>query len=435
MKISNKYKKIIILVAIFTSMLVLNLITPLIMDDFNYSFGLNGRIKNFKEIIDFQIVHYLSWGGRSVAHTLLQLFLMNNKMLFNISNAMVYTLLIYLIYSIIKKENEEKPLYLLLIHFSLWFFTPAFGQAFIWLTGSCNYLWTTTIIILFLKLFIDFDNNNNKHNLIKIILYGLLGVIAGWTNENSGAGLISILIAYTIHKKFFCKEKLNKIQIAGAIGSLLGFIIMIMAPGNYKRASGFKDNTFFIIKYLKRFLNITQNATVYLFVLLIILIVLITIYIYKKQKIDNKIYIYFTGAFIAAYSMLLSPDFPPRSWTIVIIFLTISIGKALYDLQTKNNLKDYVIIDIILFTLLIFCNSYINVSREEYSFFKEWNNRIEIINSNKEKEKTDFEFIPIYTTRKQTPSFALADLYDTNDDLNNKRVARYFGIKSIKAKK
>ena len=33
-------------VTIFISMLLLNFITPLIMDDYNYSFGLNGRISN-----------------------------------------------------------------------------------------------------------------------------------------------------------------------------------------------------------------------------------------------------------------------------------------------------------------------------------------------------------------------------------------------------
>ena len=92
----SKTKTLIILSGIFLSMLILNLITPLIMDDFSYAFGTTGRVQNLKDIFDFQIWYYLHWGGRNVAHTLAQFFLMNNKLLFNIMNSAIYTLLIYL---------------------------------------------------------------------------------------------------------------------------------------------------------------------------------------------------------------------------------------------------------------------------------------------------------------------------------------------------
>ena len=48
------------------------------------------------------------------------------------------------------------------------------------------------------------------------------------------------------------KRKLNKIHIFAFISSIIGFIIMIIAPGNYERSSMFNDNTFFIIKWIKR---------------------------------------------------------------------------------------------------------------------------------------------------------------------------------------
>ena len=51
-----------------------------------------------------------------------------------------------------RTEVKNKFLYLILIYFILWFNTPAYGQSFIWLTGSANYLWTSVIALLYIIL-------------------------------------------------------------------------------------------------------------------------------------------------------------------------------------------------------------------------------------------------------------------------------------------
>ena len=102
-------------VTIFISMLVLNFITPLIMDDYNYSFGLNGRISNLKDIFEYQIWFYFNWGGRNIAHTIAQFFLMNNKIIFNIFNSIVFIILLLLILNFSnfnRTEVKNKFLYL-----------------------------------------------------------------------------------------------------------------------------------------------------------------------------------------------------------------------------------------------------------------------------------------------------------------------------------
>ena len=75
----TRTQKILILSIIFLSMFILNMITPLIMDDFNYTFGLNGRINSLLDNINYQSWYYSKWGGRNVAHTIEQFFLMKNK--------------------------------------------------------------------------------------------------------------------------------------------------------------------------------------------------------------------------------------------------------------------------------------------------------------------------------------------------------------------
>ena len=122
-------------------MLTLNVFTPLIAYDYSYSFGIDGRLKNIIDVIEKQINHYFTWGGRIVAHIIAQSFLLFPKIIFSIANTVIYTLLIYVIYLNAKGENKEhKPGMLLLIHLILWFTLPVFGQTCLWLIGSCNYL-------------------------------------------------------------------------------------------------------------------------------------------------------------------------------------------------------------------------------------------------------------------------------------------------------
>lgn len=64
-KITKKQEIIIILSAIFIMMLVLNIFTPLIADDYSYSFGIDGRLKNIVDVIEKQINHYFTWGGEN----------------------------------------------------------------------------------------------------------------------------------------------------------------------------------------------------------------------------------------------------------------------------------------------------------------------------------------------------------------------------------
>ena len=92
------------------------------------------------------------------------------------------------------------------------------------------------------------EKENKKDKIYLIIGMFLLGVISGWTNENTAFGLIVITLLSTIFNKG--KEKLPKYKISGLIGTIAGFIIMIAAPGNYVRSEKFIDESSTIIKLI-----------------------------------------------------------------------------------------------------------------------------------------------------------------------------------------
>lgn len=429
-KLSKKQQTIIILVSIFIMMLALNLLTPLLADDYSYSLNLNKtKIENLMDVINYQWWHYFNWGGRTIAHTIAQLFLLFPKIVFSIINPIIYIILIYLIYLHIKGKKEDKPIYLLWIHLGLWFLLPVFGQTCLWLIGSCNYLWTSVLILWFLWVY---RKNNSNVTIIKVIGMFLLGILAGWTNENTAAGLIIILIGYLILQKKLNKQKISKLQIFGLLGTIIGFAFMILSPGNFIRNAEFHDDTFIILKLIKRFVNITLTAENYLLPLLIILVILFSIRIYHNKKIENTVYLFILGGLATAYAMIFSPTFPERSWTGVIIFLIIATGCLLYDLEKINKIFKFIIIDICIILSIIYIGQYITAGVDINNLRNVWENRINIINKEKSKGNKKVVVDTYITWNTKNPIYGLSDIGTNPNVWPNTSIADYYGLKSIK---
>lgn len=412
----SKNKKLIsILGIIFILMLILNFITPIIADDFGYALNLDGKhLRGLKDIINFQIVHYKWWGGRIIAHTLAQLFLMLPKYIFNICNSLCFTLLIYLIYKISNQKKENISL-LLVIFFLIYFVTPVFGQNTLWLIGSCNYLWTTTIVLLLHSIYLK---SKRDDSISFTILIFILGLIAGWTNENTGIASIIVLSLIV-----FSNKNIKKWKIIGLIGHILGFIILIISPGNYVRSDAYSDNSSFIMTIINRFIDYSKYLIINLWPLLTIIIILLIIYLLTNKRVNKYFYYYLIGGIIAIYSMLLSPTFPDRAWFIVVVFLTISFIILLSELNCKN-----IIITILVIVSLIFISDYLVLFDDISKLNSEWKMRINYINKHN-KDNYRFE---IYESRnKKNPSYGLTDLADSKEKWPSNDIERYFNKNSI----
>lgn len=434
-KFIDKNQIKIMLLLIFISMLALNFLTPLLADDYSYGLNLaNKKLTGIIDIYNYQIWHYFNWGGRTIAHTFAQTLLMFPKAIFNIVNSIIYTCLVYLIYlhgKLNRREKNSRNSYLiLLIHLILWFIIPVFGQSFIWLIGSCNYLWTTVIVVYFLLLF---RKNEKENKWYKIIIMFLIGILAGWTNENTSAGLIVILFSTLIIDKITTKKwNLTKTKVAGIVGSLIGFVLMICAPGNYVRNAAFKDDTFIIIKFIKRAIDITGNAEIYILPLIIAIIILISLKIYHKKKIEKEVTPFILGGFSATYSMVASPQFPERSWTGVIVYLIIALVILVYDFEKIHRIYKFILVDLCMILSIIFIGEYLNAARDINNLRNTWNEREKIIE--KSNKNQIFKFYRYETTNNKNPSYGLSDIGNDYKVWPNSSIAKYYGIKGIKSK-
>lgn len=434
-EIPEKKKIKIVFLIIFFMMIVMNFLSPLIADDFTYSLGTKDKaVFSITKIFRYQYFHYLKWGGRSVAHTIAQFLLMTGKVFYNITNSVMYCLLVYLIYLHAKQGKKDNYKIIIIINLLLWFALPVFGQTCIWLIGSCNYMWTTVIILFFLLKYRQ--NSIKKDTWIVSIGMFLLGIISGWTNENTAFGLVFLTFSLMALKKYKEKKyKFKKWEISGLIGSIIGFIVLIAAPGNYARNKILSENVSFIVKITKRVVNITNTFVIFALPLVVAVIVLLTIYYYKKKKVNLEVYIYAIAGILTAYAMALSPVFPERAWTGVIIFLIISICMLLFDIEKIHDIYRFIIADIIIIFSILYLNQYINACRSINELRDVWKYRERVIEKAKKAGK-DVVYLGRYSTdNSKNPNYNLDDINEDSKTFPNYDIAKYYGIKEVRLKK
>ena len=113
------------------------------------------------------------------------------------------------------------------------------------------------------------------------------GLIAGWTIENTAAAMNLITAGFVIYNTQ--KQQLKKWMLTGLFGTLTGFCLLLIAPGNYVRYA--ETNT----KLIHHFLNlIAAGAELLIYVLPAILFLVLVWRILIKNHAQKQ------GLYIAA---------------------------------------------------------------------------------------------------------------------------------------
>ncbi len=339
-------KTLFTLAGIFLFLYIFNYLHPLNFgDDYLYSFVWQGksmfdplpedavRVSSLKDLLSSQWSLYLTWGGRTIGQMLTQFFLWRGKGFFNFFNAFIGTLLVVEIYWCIHK-GEVSCKYdsgaLRWIFFLLWAFTPAFSSVFLWLTAACIYLWTHTIILAFLIPYIR-KYYHPQETSGSTLAFGagmfFTGIIAGWTNENSVCWILLLLVIFN----YICWKDGTYASWMGSgfSGLLIGYALLMLAPGNVVRLQTTYGMNWFGIDKLKE--NLHMFLTVITFQLFLWYFNLRTLYSLKNQK--NRfakdyllVKILCATAFGTIAIMLFSPFFPARSGFFGTILLIVAAG-------------------------------------------------------------------------------------------------------------
>lgn len=223
-----------------------NRFMPKYADDYPYSFVWEGdehgnlaignhrfrRVRSFKDLLKSQISHYMTWDGRTIAESLVQLFLMpDKKKYFDLANTAVLLSQLAICAGL---GSGKKPGRLaphkkaLLLGTGFWACAPHLAASCFWLTGSMNYMWVgalqSSYVLQYSRKFHD------PSYRIPAPLAAFLGLLAGWSTE-TGAGAALMLSAMELLYARLRGES-EKWMVSGIAGCVAGMILLLAAPGN-----------------------------------------------------------------------------------------------------------------------------------------------------------------------------------------------------------
>ena len=457
-------KKKLAFVFFFSFFYLLNSITPMSFgDDYVYSFIWEGhslyeplsenavRISSWQNLFASQVLHYFTWSGRIVNHTLAQFFLWTGKRVFNICNSLVSVLLIAEIYScsqkgvVTVKTNAGK---LCGIFMALWFFTPKFGDVFLWLDGACNYLWTTVLLIGFLlpyirKYYLSYEDTSKDESFSLFMFF--LGFTAGCTNENTICWILPILIFFV-----FRLRKCGKAEswvYFGVAGLMVGYAFLMFSPGNMARLLAEKKGYSWL-----SWAGIRDNAALLFLILLYFQVFLWYFNLRSLYSIGGKVMgnielakevslvkIMCAVSFCMTFVMLFSPSFPPRSafpGTILLIIaacILLRIQEEYFITLIRDSAKKLLLtvggIYFIVTAATTFYGSYYN--------YNQINELISVVKSSDYAKKNVIEvnsLHPIDDMIYKASCFHImtVEMSDNENDWRNAAFARYYGIKGIR---
>lgn len=452
--IINKRSSLFMFFAIiFIGVLLLNLIQPLFTDDWEYSFihrlyscenkgnVSNERINSITDILNSQYLHYFEWGGRSVNHIIAQLLLYIGSPINKIINSLAFILLLLVLSLLSKKKTSPLRVSTVLLILLLFFFTiPALGSTILWITGSANYLWGTLILLLFIipyKNYVESESKSiNNQSYFKTIYLFFGGIIAGWTNENTVASVIFILVFFI----YYLKKEKKKIHIwvyTGVIGLILGFSSMIFAPGNFERYKvsiselGLTEHSRLEL-IIKQFLGAVSGILFYTYPLFFILILTFIIYLFYGKRDTRRGVLsltFFIASILSLLAMSLSPSFPERAWFGIICFHIISIVILYNSVNFENKLLNIIRIYSLLFFTIVMLGLYISGYKDLYRANLIFQKRATYIKEQKDKHLKNIVF-----KREVKSKSRINNVYDLTNNPNhwtNCFYARFYDVDSI----
>lgn len=419
MKLDTSKRKILfygIVTISFLAILLYNILTPLMSDDFLFN---PASPYTLLDLLKEEYNNYMTWNGRSVVQFIMHVFLLLPKGIFNILNSLCFILLTFLIYWNIRSKKEYDFVTYTLINLMLWQFGISFDQTILWLSGACNYLWGIVIILGFVTFFRYKTEHADtiKHEKVLTIGIFFFGVLAGWCNENtSGGGLL--LVLFFLMTYYLKNRKIKSWMATGTLGMFTGLLFMVMAPGNSVRGAlnQTEESHEGILGLVGRFLKINDAVEQHLFPMLIVIILLTVYFVIKGKTFKDLItpLAFVFAALATSYALIFTPQPMDRAYFGAGIFVTIAFIQMVALIPKEdlylNTLRYGGIIIFVIFMFFSYCKNGANLVR----ILREVNEREEYILEQKELGNLDL-VVPSLRPEFET-KYSFMYMNDVNED-------------------
>ena len=414
-----------LLAGIFALLFLLNVHTPLMMDDYDYSFSWStgARLAGIGDILASQAAHYRLWGGRSVTHFLAQLFLYLGKPVFNVCNAAMYGLLLLEIALLAGKKRKGLDAWMLLAaHGLLFFLTPFFGVAFLWLDGACNYLWGTALALVPLVIArSEREGGFFNAGWARGYLALPLSFLAGWTNENTACGVLAALLLLLVWDRIRGR-RIRAWRVAALLMQALSVVVLLLAPGNFARAAE-ESGRGFVMEMIYRFAVASYCLVRYCGVIL--LLGASALLLARKRKISLRLEwlcVLLASALLSTYALIGSPQISDRSYTAVIVLCACALLLVLSDLAPRVKTLHVAIAVALCVAGGVMALSQVTAHESA------WSAQLEAISTAKDAGAQEVVIAPVPSASRYTMGIVLEE---SPDAWPNSTLGKYFGVRII----
>ena len=417
-------------IVLFTIFFVMTCLTPMLADDFSYSFSYadGSRIENLGDVFKSLCAHRQSMNGRMFSHGLAMFFLLLPKMLFNLANAANAVLLFFLFQKYLEDSEPGRTIVLVLCSFlAIWAFMPVFGQVFLWLDGSLNYSWALTVVMAFLyPFYCDFIGKTATvfDKRWFRILFVVFAFIAGGYSENASCAAIFAAACFTFPA--LRKKKLSPWLIAVWISACLGFLFLMTAPAERGRAA--QTDLLGIAKNIQRVFEAPWQELSLLYFLFAALLVTALICGAERKTVMTAI-IFFLSSVISVLVFIFAVYFPWRSLCATTIFLTASCALLLRGIWTEGIKYPAPILTAILTVNFVF--SFVLGMGDISVMFMESRQRMTAIEEGIAQGLDPIEIHRYSSNTKYAACYLLPDVYDDATLWPNYDIAAYYGAPAV----
>ena len=294
--------------------------TPWIGDDFFFS-------KNEAGLWTTQVEEYLGWSGKFIGHITSRALLSGPEWLHPVLTPIMFMLLVAggALLALGAQWRERLSAWHLVVMAGLiWLALPAFGTVFFWRTGTPDYGYSLAWATLFLVPYRMWADRAD-YSLPGGALFALMGIMAGWSNENVGMLAILTALAVTVIR-WRTSGRLPLWAVAGMAGAVFGWIMMMAAPGNAIRLAAIGGMEKIPLASMKSLLRFVQFwSTEQLEMLPYFLAALVLAWMLRRRKlltpaawIPAVVFFLMAQASLAAF--IASPSTPYRAMSATFFF-------------------------------------------------------------------------------------------------------------------
>ena len=432
-KNKSKVMCYMIMTASFLGVLIFNFLTPYMADDFSEI--CSGSKSSFKDLFLYGVDFYMNHHGRSNSQVVRRVILEQDLWVFNVVNSIFFLVLIYFIYyNVGKRKKYDVKLYLF-VTVLVWVGIVEFGETVLWKTGGVHYLWATTLIMGFFTIYRIIGEKWTQLNKKKLILIGLfiVGVLAGWCNENTSGGLLLYIVLCTL-VCVYKKRKIFAYQIVSMAGVMTGLLIMILAPGYKVRAAATGETHSGILAVLSRFMQITNSINEH-FNWIIILVMVISVIVMVQKGFGKEMaeIVKLMIVFLAVcYVLVLIPIPAGRIYFGAGIFLILACCQGFQLLMECDQWARIIQWCMLFGLVLVFIYTYIVASGQLSRIFLQNKNREEYIFKQISQGVDIIEVVPYEEIYRTKYSFIhRSDVTTDKEHWRNSLMSNYYGVDGI----